>query len=380
MARGKGKRRGSGEGSISYRAKEERYEAKYVVHTSHGPKRKTLYAKTYEEARKKLARAVADRDEGLSFDADGLTFEGWLRRWLTGVRSEVRRSTYERYEQICRLHLIPVLGKTSLPKLKAAHLEGLYHEKLAEGLSPRSVKYVHATARRALGEAVRLEVLNRNPAINARPPGKAEGEVNSLIGQQAADLLRAAEAHRLHALFVLALHTGMRRSELLGLRWSDVDLEGGSLEVRRGLTAASGGAVVAATKRPSSRRKIDLSETALSALHAHRKCQREEELASPIWQPTNYVFAGRAGGHLSPHTVRTSFAALVRQVGLPEETRFHDLRHTFATLSLAAGTDIKTVSEMLGHSDTSTTLRIYAHVLPGQKKEAAKAIEAALST
>jgi len=221
-----GKRRGSGEGTISYRQNEGRWEGRYSVETLKGLKRRVVYGKTYAEARAKLAKAIAERDAGLVFDAENLTVSEYLKNWLKNTaKGSVRPSTYARYEQIVRKHLVPTVGKMRLKKITAAHLEGLYRAKLEEGLAPRTVNYIHTTMSAALREAVRLDLLSRNVATSARSPRPKPPEMQCLNKEQAATFLKNAEGNRIEALYVLALSTGMRRSEILGLKWEDVDLE-----------------------------------------------------------------------------------------------------------------------------------------------------------
>jgi len=375
-----GKRRGSGEGTISYRQNEGRWEGRYSVETLKGLKRRVVYGKTYAELRAKLAKAIAERDAGLVFDAENLTVSEYLKNWLkNSAKGSVRPSTYARYEQIVRKHLVPTVGKMRLKKITAAHLEGLYRAKLEEGLAPRTVNYIHTTMSAALREAVRFDLLSRNVATSARSPRPKPPEMQCLNKEQAATFLKNAEGNRLEALYVLALSTGMRRSEILGLKWEDVDLEVGYLQVRRGLTVSpSGGVEVDDPKRFSSKRKIDLGSKAVAALKAHRKRQAEEKLKSPSWEERGFVFTTHQGGYLHPQTLYTAYFKPLRdRAGIPS-IHFHDLRHTYATLALLNGVPVKVVSEVLGHKDVSTTLRTYAHVLPGMGKEAAKTMDAVL--
>jgi integrase len=177
----KRKRRGSGEGTISYRNKEERYEGKYTIQTSSGPKRKTIYGKTYAEVRAKLAKAIGERDAGLIFDAENLSVAEYLDRWLkVPATKNVRPSTYARYEQLSRKHLIPALGRMKLKKLSAIHLEGLYEAKLEEGLAPRTVNYIHVTISKALRYAVGKDLIRQNVTSLAEAPQPKSPEMLTL--------------------------------------------------------------------------------------------------------------------------------------------------------------------------------------------------------
>jgi integrase len=383
QAKGDSKKRGRGEGTISYRKNEKRYEGRYVVQTSRGPRRKVVYGKDFDEARRKLNAAIKDRDDGLVFDAEEMTLAEYLRSWLKGpAKRNVRPSTFARYEQLSRKHLIPALGSVRLKRLTALHLENLYEDKLDEGLSPRTVNYIHTTVSKALRHAVAKDLLRRNVASFAEAPQPKTPEMLTLNREEVRFFLDAARGNRLEALYILALATGMRRSELLGLRWGDLDLEAGVLLVRRGLTISPGGGVeIEDPKRFSSRRRLEISPKVATVLKEHRGRQAEERLAAGPggWQDEGFVFASRSGGFIHPNTLYTAYFKKLRdRAGVPP-IHFHDLRHTYATQALLLpNAKIKVVSETLGHKDIATTLRIYAHVLPGMQREAAEAMDSVL--
>jgi integrase len=379
---GRRKRRGSGEGTISYRKKEERYEGKYTVQTSSGPKRKTIYGKTYAEVRAKLAKVIGERDAGLIFDAENLTVAEYLARWLKGpARKNVRSSTYARYEQLSRKHLIPALGRMKLKKLSAIHLEGLYETKLEEGLATRTVNYIHVTISKALRYAVGKDLIRQNVASLAEAPQPKNPEMCTLNQKQVGDFLEAARGDRLEALYVLALATGMRRSELLGLKWEDVDLQARIVLVRRGLTISpNGGIEIDDPKRFDSKRRLEISSEVAAILKEHRKRQAEERMAaaSGAWRDEGFVFTTHSGGYLHPNTLYTAYFKPLRERAGVRPIHFHDLRHTYATLALLNDVPVKVVSEVLGHKDIATTLRTYAHVLPGMQAEAARTMDTVL--
>jgi integrase len=379
---GRRKRRGSGEGTISYRKKEERYEGKYTVQTSSGPKRKTIYGKTYAEVRAKLAKVIGERDAGLIFDAENLTVAEYLARWLKGpARKNVRSSTYARYEQLSRKHLIPALGRMKLKKLSAIHLEGLYEAKLEEGLAPRTVNYIHVTISKALRYAVGKDLIRQNVAALAEAPQPKNPEMRTLNQEQVGAFLEAARGDRLEALYVLALATGMRRSELLGLKWEDVDLQARIVLVRRGLTISpNGGIEIDDPKRFDSKRRLEISSEVAAILKEHRKRQAEERMAaaSGAWRDEGFVFTTHSGGYLHPNTLYTAYFKPLREKAGVRPIHFHDLRHTYASLALLNAVPVKVVSEVLGHKDIATTLRTYAHVLPGMQAEAARTMDTVL--
>jgi integrase len=228
-------KRGNGEEGITCHKKSGLYMARYTVQTPTGPKRKTLYGITRREVDEKLTRAKADRDKGLLFDADSLMLGDYLDRWVNdSVRGTVRQRTWERYEQIVRVRLKPRLGRVKLKNLTSTHARALYREKLDAGLAPRTVNYVHTTLSKALKDAVADGLIPRNVAARVKAPRPKKKEICPLSPEQAKAFLEA-RGDRFEAAYVVALHCGLREGEILGLRWSDVDLNIGTLQVRRTL-------------------------------------------------------------------------------------------------------------------------------------------------
>jgi integrase len=372
---------GNGEGGISHHKKSGLYMARYTVETPTGKKRKTVYGKTREEAHEKLIDALSNRNHGLVFDADNMKIGEYLERWLAdSVRDTVRPTTFERYEQIVRLHICPVLGNTKLKNLTPAYLRGLYREKLDAGLSPRTVKYVHVTLHKALKQAVMDGLIPRNATDAVKPPQVRREEMRPLAPEQVKILLEAARGDRLEALYVLAVTTGLRQGELLGLKWEDVDLEDGTLQVRRTLATTKGGPQLTSPKTKGSCRTVRLTQSTVNALRSHLERQLGEiDRAGSLWRENGLIFASETGDPLARRNVTTHrFKPLLKRAELPQ-IRFHDLRHTCATLLLGRNVNPKIVSEMLGHASIAITLDIYSHVLPNMQSEAAKAMEDALS-
>jgi integrase len=373
-------RRGNGEGSIT-RRKDGLYMGRYTVQTAAGTKRKALYGKTRQEVAEKLTRAMADRDDGFVFDADNLKVGEYLERWLVdSVLDTVRPSTYERYEQLVRIHLRPALGGMKLKNLTPVHVRGLYREKLEAGLSARTVQYIHVTLHKALKQAVQDGLIPRNVTEAVKAPQVRREEIRPLSAEQVKMLLETACGDRLEALFVLAIHTGLRQGELLGLKWEDVDLESCALRVRRTLATAKGGSILMAPKTKGSRRSVKLTQGAVDVLRSHLPRQLQEiDKAGSLWRENGLVFASEIGEPLNRHHLTSRhFKGLLKRAGLPE-IRFHDLRHTCATLLLSKNVNPKIVSEMLGHASIAITLDTYSHVLPNMRDQAAAAMEDALS-
>jgi integrase len=377
-------KKGNGEGSIyehKRNGKKVGYRGAYTVHTAQGPKRRYVGGKTREEARRKLAKAMSDRDGGLVFDAGSLTVGEYLDRWLEdSVRGTVRQSTYERYEYAVRPHIQPALGRIKLNRLTPVHVRGFYREKLDSGFSPATVHKLHVVLRKALTQAVSDGLLPRNVAEGMKVSQTRRKEIRPLTQEQTRALLDAARGDRLEALYVLAVATGLREGELLALKWEDVELEDAVLRVRHTLTRAGGKVSLGPPKTKKSRRSVGLTEGAVEALRAHLSKQLEEmERMGSLYRPGGLVFANESGGLINPSNLRNrSFARLLKRAGLPPDTRFHDLRHTCATLLLSRNVNPKIVSEMLGHSSIAITLDTYSHVLPTMQESALRALEDAM--
>jgi integrase len=362
--------------------KDGRYMARFTVATAEGPKRRTIYSRSYKEVERKLAEARGDAARGLVFDADNVKLGEYLDRWLPdSVADTVRPTTFERYEQIVRVHIRPALGNLKLKNVTPAHVRGLYREKLEAGLSARSVQYIHMTLHKALKQAVADGLIPRNATEAVRPPQVRREEIHPLTPEQVKTLFAAAKGDRLEALYTLAVTTGLRQGELLGLKWDDVDMESSTLQVRRTLTAAKGGPVLSAPKTKGSRRTVRLPQRAVEALRSHLERQLGEiDRAGDLWQENGLIFASEVGEPLDRRYLTTHrFKPLLKRAGLPEKTRFHDLRHTCATLLLTKNVNPKVVSEMLGHASIAITLDTYSHVLPTMQESAAAAMEEALS-
>jgi integrase len=374
--------RGHGEGSI-YKRKDGRWAASI---TMEGRKRKTFYGKTRKEVQEQLNTALHQQQQGTLVTTPQQKVEQFLAHWLEDVhKHSVRPRTYERYEGMIRLHLVPGLGHHPLQKLSPQHLQAFYTKKLQEGLSPTTVLSFHKMLHLALDKAVQWGLVPRNMCDAVEPPHVKRYEIQPLNSEQIQQFLTAARGHRLEALFVLALATGMRRGELLALKWRDINFAAGTLQVRRILTHmpaklnGKGGYVEAEPKTEKSRRSIALASFALEQLKQHRVRQVEEELKAGVaWKDNDLVFSSTVGGHL--HTSRILFAQfkqLLKKAGLPD-IRFHDLRHSSATMLLSLGVHPKVVQEILGHSQISMTMDIYSHVLPTMQREAMSKLNDAL--
>jgi integrase len=272
-----------------------------------------------------------------------------------------------------------MLPRKLVPTLTPAQVQTLYRAKLDEGLAPKSVKHIHTTLHRAFKQAVRWGLVPRNVAAAVDPPRVRTPEMRPLSPIQARQLLQAARSDRLETLYVLAVTTGMRQGELLALGWEDVDSEEGVVRVRRTLTLAKGGPRLTEPKTPRSRRQIRLTTGAVDTLERHRERQEAERAAAgDMWNELGLVFCTRRGTPIRRDNLHAKhWKPLLRRAGLPD-IRFHDLRHSCATLLLTKGVHPKIVSEQLGHSSIAITLDTYSHVIPGLGEAAALAMEDAL--
>jgi integrase len=362
-------RRSNGEGSIAKR-KDGRWQAAYTV----DGKRHYMYGKTRKEVATKLKEALAGSD-GAYYP--NIEVEDYLNRCLEdSVKGSVRAKTYERYESVCRVHINPYVGDKKLTDLKEMDVQSLYRERLGSGCSPRTVQYVHVTLHKALKQAVRWRLVPRNVAEAAVPPRVQKKEIAVLSPAQAKVFLRSVEGHRLEAMFALAITTGMRQGELTGLKWEDIDESDGTLFVLSTLSRTKEGIVFNQPKTVKGRRSVALTHLAIRTLEKHRIRQQAEK--GPWKEDHGLVFPNIHG---EPRSQREPMIKALKKAlekaGLPR-IRFHDLRHSAATLMLSKGVHPKIVSEMLGHGDVAFTLTVYSHVLKGMQKGAAQAIDEAL--
>jgi integrase len=383
------RKRGNGEGSISRHPKRDLWMARYTVETPAGTKRRTVYGKTRAEVRDKLAKVLAERADGLVFDDENMTVGEYVRRWLEdSARGGLAHRTYANYKLQIRRHIVPAIGRVKLAKLNLAHVQGLYAAKLRDGLKPSSVRCIHSVLRRSLEQAVRWNLIPRNPAALVDPPKVRKEEIKPLDPEQARTLLRVAgeTGDRHEALYVLSLAAGLRMGEALGLKWSDVDLAGGTLRVNRQLQRmrrhddeGKPGRLVFSEPKNASRRTVDLPQRALTALKRHRKRQLEEKLgAGGSYEDSGLVFATAKGTPLdAQNVVNRHFKPLLRRAGLPD-IRWHDLRHSCFTLLLSRGVHPKFVQHLAGHASIQLTLDRYSHWMPTMGKHTASAMDEVL--
>ena len=308
----------------------------------------------------------------------------YLAGWLERAKPSLRQTSWDGYRKDVT-HLTSVLGSIPLQDLKPVQLEACYAELAVsggvrgQGLSAKTISNAHAVMRRALGDAERLGLVQRNAARLARPPKVENVEMPTWTSHELGLFLESVRDDRLYAAFVLLATTGMRRAEVLGLRWADLDLKAGHLSVKQTITASNYVVIVGPTKTARSRRRIELDPVTVEALKRHRKAQAAERLAAGSeWLSEDRVFCEPNGAPLHPDRFTRQFRRAVSKVDVSPIRGPHDLRHTWATLALKAGVHPKVVSDRLGHSTISITLDIYSHVTPTLDAEAANAVASAI--
>jgi integrase len=337
--------------------------------------------RTKRDAERARVELLARLDQGTYVEPSRLTLGVFLRdQWLPGLAGQVRPTTLHAYQTNLARYVTPAIGGLLVQRQTPAHLNALYGQLLASGgrdgrpLSARTVQAVHMTVRKALGDAARWGLVARNVAALASPPKPRRAEMRSWTAAELRAFLEHVAADRLAALWMLAASTGMRRGELLGLRWVDVDLERARVAVRQTLVLAGRQVVTSEPKTARGRRSVALDPRTVAELRAWRAAQAAERLAwGPAWTDAGLVFTREDGTALHPERLSDAFAWRLRAAGLPP-IRLHDLRHTHASLGLAAGVPVKVMSERLGHSTSSFTADAYQHVTPALEEQAASTV------
>ncbi|MGB9791310.1 MAG: tyrosine-type recombinase/integrase [Thermacetogeniaceae bacterium] len=358
-------------------------------------RKKIFYGKSEEEVTEKLRKFIAMRELGLCAEESNVTLEQWLDLWLTQyAKPRVRPTTYDNYEMIVRVHIKPQLGNIKLAKLQPRQIQIFYNYLLEKGradgkggLSPRTVTIAHVILHEALEQALKEGLVTRNVAELCSPPKQIKKEARYLTLEEEKRFLSVLKDEPLRAAFILLLGTGLRRGELLGLRWQDVHIEEngeGYIEVRQQLVKAKvnekNTVIFEPPKTQKGKRIIPLPKWAVEALEVHRKKQEEHKAkCGKRYKDAGLVFATSEGKPILPRNFHRSFKRLIEKAGLQNAT-IHSLRHTFASRLLELNEHPKVVQELLGHSQISVTLDTYSHVLPEVKKKAIAKLESHIKT
>ncbi|MGW1116933.1 tyrosine-type recombinase/integrase [Streptomyces tanashiensis] len=394
------------EGTV-YQRKDGRWEAAgYVLAPGNTRRRVRVYGTTRKGALAKLTEKIAASNRGLPVPSAQGSVAAYLTYWLDNVAvHHLRENTHTRYTACVDRYLIPGLGKKRLTKLTAKDVRTWLNQLrttcqccsrgidarrdeprcCAAGqcchkvLSPLTLTYIHSVLKSALEHAVREEEIPRNVARNVRTGTPRPRRFEPLTTDEARRFLTTAQDHRLHALFELALHTGLRKGELLGLRWEDLGLGLGTAAIRRTLQRTSaGGLTTLPTKTRASERRIALPARCVQSLKRHHEQQqREREAADTAWEPKGHIFTTAQGGSIDPTNLTRTFTTLLRKAGL-RRIRFHDLRHSTATLLLEQGVELVVIKELLGHAHIGVTATVYAHVRLRLQRDAINTLSTAL--
>lgn len=364
-------RRKHGEGSV-FQRKDGRWVAQ--VRLENGKMKQRYFKPDQEkEARVVLRKMLHEQEQGTLPIGRDQTLKAYLEQWLEQVHklSTIRISTYNMYRIVIYKHIIPMLGHIQLQKLTPQQVQVFYTRKLDEGLSPKRVRGFHSVLHSALENAVRWNLVGRNVCDLVTPPVPQRHEMQPLTTEQAQRLLQAAHEYKLETLLTVAIATGMRRGELLGLHWQDIDFNEGCLRVQRTVgRIGKFGVVVSEPKTKRSRRKITLPGFVIEALRQHQERQQVmREKAGTQWRNKDVVFCNMYGDYLSTANLQIDFKRLLQRAELPN-IRFHDLRHTTASFLAKLNVHPKVVQEILGHSTISMTLDIYSHLFPSTHQEA----------
>jgi integrase len=374
-------KRGKGEGSI-YKREDGRWCAQVNCGYENGKrKRKYIYGDTRVEVASQMVKVLGDRERGIEPVRDErLTVARFLTDWLeTTVKPSVRPRTFDSYQQTVNDHIIPALGRTPLVKLTPPQVQALLNVKATSGLSPRSVAYIRAVLRIALNRAMKWGMVPRNAAALATAPKQKRHEVQPLSVAELKTLMGAISGNRHEALFLMAALCGLRKGELLGLRWQDVDIEEGTLTVRYQAQRINGTKQLVPPKTDASRRTVGIPALVIEALRRHRIAQLEGRLLAGIrWVDLGLVFPSTIGTIADSANVTHAFHDALRRAELPRQ-RFHDLRHLAASLMLAGNVNPKVMQQVMGHSSFDVTMDLYSHLMPAAKVDAANRIDTLLT-
>lgn len=372
----------AGQGQIIERGK-NKYLVRVYMGTDAKGKRK-YHSKTINSGKKDaqayLTKVLRERDLGIFIEPSKESFGEYIDTWLeAAARPRIRPKTYRSYEQLVRLYIKPTLGELMLPQVTPEKVQVLYNRMGDDGLSPRTVRYTHSVLRSALQQAVKWGKIHRNPADLVDLPRHERKEMRALSPEEAARFIKATVYSKYKALLSLLITTGVRPGEAYGLKWGDVDLAGKKISINRTLSRSGKGWSLEEPKTARSRRSIPIPPSVVSDLREHKREQAAVKLkAGGEYNDQGFVFATSTGEPLHERNIISKhFKPLLRDAGLPD-IRIYDLRHTCATLLLAAGENPKVVSERLGHASVTLTLDTYSHVLPDMQQAATDKLEAML--
>lgn len=369
-------KRGHGEGNITHR-KDGTWQGSisFFDPVKNVRKRPTVYGKTRKEVQMKLQELQAQRNAGLNIAPDKITLGEWIKRWLQDyAKANMRTGTWEGYQTNFKNHINPVLGNILLTKLTTNDLQKFYNQKLengrkdGKGLSIRTVKLIHVVIHASLKQAHKEGMVLRNVSEFVRLPADTKKEVKPLSPEQITSFLSAIREDKLYPAFALELSTGLRRGELLGLQWKDIDMQTGKCQIRRSLVKNVSNTIdINEPKTKTSKRIVIIPENVLDILEAHRDRQEQDKIKEGYLE-NDWVFCTEEGKPLSPRNFTRKFDRLLEKAKM-EHIPFHALRHSVATALLVNGVNLKVVSAQLGHADIRVTADTYSHVLEEVQKQ-----------
>lgn len=365
------KRRGNNEGSL-YQLHSGSWRAQVSIQGH----RKSFTAKTKRECQEWLNKTLGQIYEGMTFANTQITVDEFLSGWLSTSKASRRSSTLSHYKQLIRCYIVPNLGHMKVQNLRSDHIQMLYNSLLEQGVGAYTTLKIHAVLHSALTHAKNMGIITRNPATANMLPREPSREMTIFDENQVSQLLLEVRGQRLEALLYLAITTGMRQMELLGLKWTEVNWVRKTIRVERQLVRPDGeGIQFAPPKTQFGRRTVDLGARAVDILRAHKERQQEDKLtAGEKWRECGLIFPNSLGGPMHPRNLLRDFKKVLKYAGLPV-IRFHDLRHTAASLMLNNGVPVLVVSRRLGHAKPSVTLDVYGHLIPSMQAETAEMID-----
>ena len=379
-------RNAPGSGTIRQR-KDGTWEARYTVGRDPGTGKqiqKSVYGKTKAEVAQKLRKATSEIDEGIYTEPSRLTVGSWFDIWIAEYLGGVKDTTRAQYSYLLRIHIKPRIGAVKLSALSAPMIQNMYNTAQAEGLSAKSVRNLHGVMHHALDKAVKLGYIKTNPCNACEQPRVVKKEMKTIAGDHLSHFLQAIKGHQFEDLMFVTVFCGLRQGEVLGLTWDCVDFDRGTITISKQLQKerreGGGGEYRFVPLKNDKQRTLTPAPEVFTVLRRTQVEQIKSRLkAGQDWNNAlNFVFTRPLGNHLSSRTVYHNFQRVAQEIGIPD-VRFHDLRHTYATLSLQNGDDIKTVSENLGHATVAFTLDTYGHVTEKMKQDSANRMQALIN-
>lgn len=338
---------------------------------------KSVTGKTQREVSQKLTELLKSVNDSSYTPPDKRTVSSWADTWASEYLGGVKPRTADSYKSMIERHIKPSIGALRLVNLRGEDVQRFYNKLQKNGLSPKTIKNIHGTLHKALQQAVENRYIPFNPSDSCKLPKAEKAEMKPLDDNQIAQFLRTVKGHRYEDLYIVTLFTGMRQGEVCGLMWDCVDLDTGTILVKRQLQSPrkKGDGYYLASTKNSKGRSLTVAPFVVAALRRVKVAQLENRLRyGEIWEDTGFVFTNEIGQHLRPKGVYDDFKKIMEQMGCPD-VRFHDLRHSYAVASLRSGDDLKTVQENLGHATAAFTLNTYAHVTEQMKRDSANRME-----